>query len=311
MTSIEWVRNPDNETQGITVNSKTGCLNHENGLCKGGGFPCYAYKLAHERLKSIYLTNPNTIASQIINDTPLNMMQKQVKAELDPFYPRFWKDRLAAVHKITKPTGIFLDDMSDWMGEYWPREWTWMELQIMRDCPQHRFYTLTKQPQQLINWSPFPDNAWVGVTATTWLKFSNALGYLAAIKAKVKYLSFEPLLEQIQMDMLQKMLFPKVINWLIIGAWTGSIEDKYRFRDKYPDLQAMEYGHKITLQPKIEWVREIVEAADRAGVKVFLKDNLRSLLDSSDMKQYEELWQHKEPRVLEFPLRLRQEMPKK
>ncbi len=31
---------------------------------------------------------------------------------------------------------------------------------------------------------------------------------------------------------------------------------------------------KPTVMPKIEWVEEIVEACDKAGVKVFLKDNL-------------------------------------
>ncbi len=44
------------------------------------------------------------------------------------------------------------------------------------------------------------------------------------------------------------------ISWVIIGAQT-----------------------KPTVYPKIEWVREIVEAADKAGVKVFLKDNLKPL----------------------------------
>ncbi len=46
------------------------------------------------------------------------------------------------------------------------------------------------------------------------------------------------------------------IAWIILGAQT-----------------------KPTLQPKIEWVREIVEAADKAGVKVFLKDNLMPLIE--------------------------------
>lgn len=45
-TNIEWVKNPDG-SQGYTWNPITGCLNHDNGLCKGGGFPCYAYKLAN------------------------------------------------------------------------------------------------------------------------------------------------------------------------------------------------------------------------------------------------------------------------
>lgn len=32
--------------------------------------------------------------------------------------------------------------------------------------------------------------------------------------------------------------------------------------------------------PKVEWIREIVDAADKAGVPVFLKNNLFDLLDS-------------------------------
>jgi hypothetical protein len=42
---------------------------------------------------------------------------------------------------------------------------------------------------------------------------------------------------------------------------------------------------KYTLQPKIEWVREIVEAAGKAGIRVFLKDNLRPLLIPEDCSE--------------------------
>jgi len=60
-----WVRNPIMESPeldptqassyelGWTYNPITGCLNHVNGLCKGGGFPCYAYRLANGRLKQL------------------------------------------------------------------------------------------------------------------------------------------------------------------------------------------------------------------------------------------------------------------
>jgi hypothetical protein len=46
------------------------------------------------------------------------------------------------------------------------------------------------------------------------------------------------------------------INWLIIGQQTPV---------------------KQSTMPKIEWVREIVEAADIASIPVFLKDNLYPL----------------------------------
>ena len=58
-TNIEWVKNPDG-TQGITWNPITGCKNHTTkGLCLDGLFPCYAWKLAHTRLKQRYLANSN------------------------------------------------------------------------------------------------------------------------------------------------------------------------------------------------------------------------------------------------------------
>lgn len=242
MTKIGWVKNPDG-SQGITINSKTGCLNHTSeGLCLGGLFPCYAYKLAKGRLRTRYQANWNFPPSIDVHE-----------AIGDTFYPRWWPERLDKIRGFKKPTGIFLDDMSDWMGDYWPEKWTRQELQVMRDCPQHRFYTLTKQPQNLIKFSPFPENCWVGVTATGFKAFNNALDKLKCVQAKVKYISIEPLLEAIPFNM--ERLAYCGINWLIIGAQT-----------------------KPYKPPEIEWVREIVEAADRAGVKVFLKDNLKPLL---------------------------------
>ncbi len=78
------------------------------------------------------------------------------------------------------------------------------------------------------------------------------------------------------------------ISWLIIGACTGSWKDMARLKQlvkegftyvlKYPNLELTKWGNKWTAQPKIEWVQEIVEAADKAEIPVFLKDNLKPLL---------------------------------
>ena len=60
-TSIDWVKNPDG-SQGYTLNPITGCGNHTpEGLCLGGMFPCYAYRLANTRLKERYLANTNFV----------------------------------------------------------------------------------------------------------------------------------------------------------------------------------------------------------------------------------------------------------
>ena len=262
-TLIGTVKNPGG-TQGYTWNPITGCLNHVNGMCKGGNFPCYAYRQAHGRLKQRYLDN--------LNIAPYESEVGWEYAD-DPFYPRFWPERLqelpvlktyqgrfssevknALLAKQCK--GIFVCDMSDLFGIGIPEDWTRAVLGQCNKFWHHRFYLLTKQPQNLVKFSPFPDNCWVGVTATDSHTFSKAMFWLRQIEAKVKYLSLEPLRERILPSYIGGI---EGINWLIIGAQT-----------------------KPYKPPKIEWVQEIVEAADKAGIPVFLKNNLDNLLNPND-----------------------------
>ena len=258
-TKIEWVRNPDG-TQGYTWNVITGCLNHVNGLCKGGDFPCYAYKLANGRLKERYLANKN-IAPFVPTDTK----KAKYLYDANPFYPRFWEKKLDEPFERKKPSGIFPCDMSDLFGMGVPKDWTIRTLDVIRQCPQHRFYLLTKQPQNLPTFSPFPENCWVGVTCTG-KEEPGFLYPLVHLKAKVKFISFEPLLTSCVKDIerFSYGLESAGINWLIIGAQTNP----YR-------------------PPEISWVRAIVEA----GIKVFLKDNLKPLLVTyKDGGEYAPLW---------------------
>jgi hypothetical protein len=211
------------------------------------------------------------------------------KAIGDTFYPRWWPEHLDKIRGLKKPTGIFLDDMSDWMWDGWPEEWTRQELQVMRDCPQHRFYTLTKQPQRLPEFSPFPNNCFIGVTITNQNPLSDSLRALIDVEAKTKFLSFEPLLGEINVS-----FYPDEIQGLIIGACTGTYSELWHLAERLPledagFVRAMRIKElsrgKYTLQPKIEWVREIVEAAGKAGIRVFLKDNLRPLLIPEDCSE--------------------------
>lgn len=281
-TKIEWVKNPDG-TQGYTWNPITGCLNHDNGLCKGGGFPCYAYKLAHGRLKQRYLANQEVAPLEYVGEHENYGFIEFEPAEIidhdalsDPFYPRFWAEngpscRLYDPTFRQKPAGIFVCDMGELFGDWVPIGWQEDVFEIIKYSPQHRFYLLTKQPQNLPKFSPFPDNCWVGVTATN-NRGILGLQHLAHIEARIKFVSFEPLLEQLYLydgDVLRSC----GINWLIIGAQT-----------------------KPYKPPKIEWVEEILDAAGKAGIPVFLKNNLKSLLGI--------------PPLLDDVL-LRQEMPNK
>ena len=278
-TQIEWVKNPDG-TQGFTWNPITGCLNHINGMCKGGNFPCYAYKIANGRVKNLYLANKLVApasAYEFIN------VADPSSGVADPFYPRFWPERMREMTTaigLNRSVGIFCCDMSDLFGIGIPDKWIEEIMWVIRGTPRHRFYLLTKQPQNLAKWSPFPDNCYVGVTATNHEYFAKAVVEFSTIEAKVKFISVEPFLDwrPAPIDFLASKLKENGINWLIIGAQT-----------------------KPNVYPKIEHVREIVEAADKAGISVFLKENLRPLIHSTPLRQLAGMY------VKGF--KLRQEMP--
>ncbi len=278
-TKIEWVKNPDG-TQGYTHNPISGCKYHTpEGLCLGGGFPCYAYKLANGRLKSRYLANDYL--------TPGGLLERRYE---DPFYPRFWEDRLNELapplgvqqtragnqdmrcQEWANSKGIFVCDMSDLFGIGIPEDWTRQVMTTIHLRPRHRFYLLTKQPQNLIKFSPFPDNCWVGVSVCNDKMLDVAVDKLEDIQAGHKFISFEPLLQRLTLS-LDYALYYSGIDWVIIGAQT-----------------------KPTIMPKIEWVEEIVRACDKAGVRIFLKDNLKPLLSrdySKGIEGYAPQWAYK------------------
>lgn len=246
-SKIEWVLNPDNKTLGKIWNPITGCLN---------GCPyCYAHRLANGRLRERYLANTNLAPTIGEGITPYNT--SRLIDSLDPFYPHFWEDRLHQPATGSRFKGVFTCDMSDLFGIGIPEEWTRKVLDEIKLNPYSRFYLLTKQPQNLAKFSPFPDNCWVGVSVTnegiTYPDMmEEACRSLARIEATVKYISFEPLLSSIyKLDLLKIW----GINWVIIGAQT-----------------------KPYKPPRIEWVEEIESSARRANIPIFEKNNLKPLL---------------------------------
>ena len=274
-TSIEWALNPDG-APGYTWNPISGCLN---------GCPyCYARKLANSRVKSTYLANDNVTPYEDAENVSLYLSDRKLN---DPFYPRFWENKLTDDKNNPlsrkKPIGVFVVNMGDLFGIGVPEDWTKQVLEHIEKCPQHRFYLLTKQPQNLVKFSPLPPNAWVGVTATDTAMYQDACVGLNEIEAKVRFISFEPLLGAIYTQILNPITpyyNPRGIpfDWVIIGALTCGGGELAELSYLYPELTPRPYGNRYTLQPKIEWVQEIVEAADKAGIPVFLKDNLFKLL---------------------------------
>lgn len=213
-TKIEWVKSPDG-AQGYTINPL-------KGKCPRACHYCYARRL-YDRFK----WNPEPRFDQDI---------------LDHAYQ--W----SVEHEYTT-NGYFMCSTFEWL---WNKDWA-TEIMIFMETfmKRHRFYTLTKYPERLWTFQPFPLNVWAGVTIDEGWQLAKTLDLMRKIKAPVKFISFEPLQEYIDnVDFLQD----GDIDWVIIGART----QPYR-------------------EPAYEWVEEIVKYADKGNLKVFLKDNLKPM----------------------------------
>lgn len=158
------------------------------------------------------------------------------------FNPTFHIDKLTVPIRRKKPTrwdSCFMGDIA-----YAKREWLIQIMIIVRKCPQHRFYFLTKQPDLLAKMDiSFPDNAWLGVTvnreADLW-----RIDQLLEIQACHIWTSFEPTYEEINPSLAG-------LDWIVIGAQSN------------PEVQ-----------PEKKWVEDIIKIADNLDIPVFIKPNL-------------------------------------
>lgn len=160
-----------------------------------------------------------------------------------------------------KPSKIFVGSTFELFHPFVSDTWLTEILSLCKRNSEHTFIFLTKQPQNLPE--KFPANCWVGVSVTNSEMLGDALDGLDDIRCSVRFISAEPLLASLIPKGLSKDEFSGylagTLNWVITGQATPV---------------------KQTTMPRVEWIREIVEAADKAGIKVFLKDNLYDLLMS-------------------------------
>lgn len=71
------------------------------------------------------------------------------------------------------------------------------------------------------------------------------------------------------------------INWLIIGACTGTMKELLPLHHETGLPLIKWQGNRWILSPPMGAVEEIVRAADKAGIPVFLKNNLWPLFNGS------------------------------
>lgn len=124
---------------------------------------------------------------------------------------------LDAPKKVKKPSLIFVNSMSDLFHEDVPLKYIQKVFKVMNDTPHHTYQVLTKRAERLeelaseLAWS---DNIWMGVSVES-KEFKYRINHLRNTKAKVKFLSLEPLIGSLGRVNLRK------IHWVIAGGESG------------------------------------------------------------------------------------------
>lgn len=209
-TAIEWTD--------ATWNPSTGCTKISQG-CRN----CYSERLSL-RLKKM----------------GLRKYRKGFKFTIHP-------DALEIPLKWRKPRKIFVNSMSDLFHEKMSGDFLVKIFDIMKNADWHNYQILTKRPERMLNYvmnleRTIPDHIWMGVTVEN-ADCKSRIDVLRKIPVKIRFISFEPLLDAIgKLDL-------KNISWVIVGGESGP---KYR-------------------NMKTEWIREIRDQAKDQNVMFFFK----------------------------------------
>lgn len=187
-----------------------------------------------------------------------------------------------------EPQRIFTSSLTDFFHEGCDdfREEAWS---IIRKCPQHTFQILTKRPERIMEYLPkdwgygYP-NVWLGTSVGS-QKGMIRLEQLKFIPAKLRFISFEPLHEQLDLNIDLTTLFQ--FKWAIIGGESGNETGRYRYR-----------------KCEFEWISEMMRTLQGVGISVFVKQLGTHLAKTMNLKDrhggHIDEWPE-ELRIREFP----------
>lgn len=128
-------------------------------------------------------------------------------------------DRLEQPITRKKPTIYFVNSMSDLFHESVPFNYIDRVFNTIRITPQHTYQVLTKRAVRMAEYfesRKVPDNAWIGVSVEDRKYGKPRIAVLQSIKAKTRFLSVEPLLEDLGQIRLRG------IHWVIVGGESGA-----------------------------------------------------------------------------------------
>lgn len=154
--------------------------------------------------------------------------------------------RLDEPSQRKKKTVYFVNSMSDVFHEDVPFEYIDQIFETITQTPQHTYQILTKRADRMAEYFAnrrAPDNAWLGVSVEDQQYGVPRIALLRTVSAKIRFLSVEPLLEDLgNLDLSD-------IHWVIVGGESG------------PKARPMQK----------EWVEDIRIQCEEANVAFFFK----------------------------------------
>lgn len=147
-------------------------------------------------------------------------------------------------------TKVFCASLADIFDNQVPRQWRDELFEVIRRTPLLDWLLLTKRIGNASamlpgEWGEGFDNVWLGSTVVTQIELCRDVPKLAAVPAKVRFLSCEPLLEPLDLSQVDL----RGIHWVICGGESGR------------------YARPLD----IEWVKGIRRQCAERGIAFFMK----------------------------------------
>lgn len=179
------------------------------------------------------------------------VMARRLKAMGVPGYENGFNlslmpDRLGQPLERQKPTIYFVNSMSDLFHDGVPAEFIDKVFDVIARTPRHTYQILTKRAERLPHYfgkSTLPRNVWLGVSVEGRKHGLPRIEELRKVNAKVRFLSVEPLLEDLGSVDLSG------IHWVIVGGESG------------PNARPMRH----------EWVETVRAQCENQGSLFFFK----------------------------------------
>jgi protein gp37 len=220
-SDIEWTEATWNPIAGCSVLSP-GCTN------------CYAMRMA-ARLQAMGMAKY------------AGTTRKSGKRHVWTGRINFDKVALAAPLGWKKPQRIFVNSMSDLFQDKVHMTFIREVWRVMERAHWHSFQVLTKRPERMLEILSKPEfptlpNVWLGTSVES-EDYLNRIDLLRRVPARIRFVSFEPLLGPIAEADLNG------IHWAIVGGESG------------PRARPMQEW----------WVEDLHDACQRQGVAFFFK----------------------------------------